>query len=370
MARSDPDDGVMAGMRPLVVNGETTGLPDPPTIQLYPYVYPLPIFPSARCRYNILAASLVVPDIRGVTGQRCTQAVIKSNKKPEDSYDDPSRQRLLRSSRRATSCPPVVRHREQQGGVTLFTVALVGADGAGKTTVARALEEACPLPVKYLYMGVSPLSSNHALPTTRVITAVKRVLGRDADMAGPPDPTRVRRPPSNPAKRALYEGKRLLTLANKVAEEAYRQRIVTGYRRRGVIVVSDRDFFADYYAHDVANPDPNRSLASKLHGFILRRFYRRPDLIIFLDAPAELLYARKGEGSVALIEARRQEYSQLRDQVAQFETVDASQPYETVLRQVVQIITDRYTEQSGQKLSVQSQKPKDNVQSPLPEANS
>ena len=33
-----------------------------------------------------------------------------------------------------------------------FTVALIGPDGAGKTTVARALEEALPFPVEYLYM--------------------------------------------------------------------------------------------------------------------------------------------------------------------------------------------------------------------------
>lgn len=207
--------------------------------------------------------------------------------------------------------------------------------------MARALEQASPLPIKYLYMGVSPLSSNHALPTTRLLSAARRALGRNADMAGPPNPTRRRPPPANPARRIPYEARRLLILANRVAEEAYRQRIARGYRRRGVVVVSDRDFFADYYAHDIANPDPNRSLASKLHGYVLRRYYRRPDLIIFLDAPAELLFARKGEGSVALIEARRQEYSQLRHQVAQFETVDASQPYETVLQQVVDIIVDR-----------------------------
>jgi hypothetical protein len=47
LARSDPDDGVMAGMRPLVVNCETTGLPDPPAIQLYyiPTDTPFPFSP-------------------------------------------------------------------------------------------------------------------------------------------------------------------------------------------------------------------------------------------------------------------------------------------------------------------------------------
>lgn len=218
-------------------------------------------------------------------------------------------------------------------------------------------------------MGVSPLSSNRALPTTRLIAAAKRALGRDADMAGPPDPSRVKPLPPNPVRRILYEGKRLASLANRLAEEAYRQAIAASYRRRGTIVVSDRDFFADYYAHDVASTAPHRPLASHLHGFILRRFYRRPDLLIFLDAPADLLFARKGEGSVALIESRRQEYLQLRDQVAHFVTVDAAQPYEAVLQQVVQIIVDRYEAQSGQKLKVESQKLKERFPT-LPKANS
>jgi hypothetical protein len=66
-----------------------------------------------------------------------------------------------------------------------FTVALVGADGAGKTTVARSLPAILPFPAVYLYMGVAPASSNYALPTTRVAHAIKRMFGRGSD-PGPP----------------------------------------------------------------------------------------------------------------------------------------------------------------------------------------
>ena len=59
-----------------------------------------------------------------------------------------------------------------------FTLALIGPDGAGKTTVARRLAEVLPLPVTYLYMGVSPESSNLLLPTTRLVHAIRRARDR------------------------------------------------------------------------------------------------------------------------------------------------------------------------------------------------
>ena len=37
----------------------------------------------------------------------------------------------------------------------MVTVALIGADGAGKTTVGRRLEEGGEVRIKYLYMGIN-----------------------------------------------------------------------------------------------------------------------------------------------------------------------------------------------------------------------
>src|SRR5206468_11488099 len=57
--------------------------------------------------------------------------------------------------------------------MTGFTVALIGPDGAGKTTVSRRIEQSLPVPVKYIYMGVNTDASNVMLPTTRAIHALK-----------------------------------------------------------------------------------------------------------------------------------------------------------------------------------------------------
>ena len=51
----------------------------------------------------------------------------------------------------------------------MYTVALIGGDGAGKTTIADQLRDSFPLPLKYLYMGINIESSNVALPTSRII---------------------------------------------------------------------------------------------------------------------------------------------------------------------------------------------------------
>ena len=66
-----------------------------------------------------------------------------------------------------------------------FTVALVGCDGAGKTTVARRLEGEIDRPIRYLYMGVSADSSNRSLPTTRLAHRIKRAAGAPPDTRGP-----------------------------------------------------------------------------------------------------------------------------------------------------------------------------------------
>lgn len=222
----------------------------------------------------------------------------------------------------------------------MFTVALIGSDGAGKTTIGRRLASEMPQVIKYVYMGVNLEASNLVLPTTRLLLEVKRALGRRPDMSGPPDPTRKKPKPKSSVKRAASGLKSLLRLANRLGEEWFRQIIAWNYQRRGYIVLFDRHFFSDYYAHDIAGEDPERPLTSRIHGFVLDRLYPKPDLIILLDAPAELLYARKGEGTPALLERRRQEYLQLKDRIEHFAVVDASQEEDVVAQEVAALIGD------------------------------
>jgi thymidylate kinase len=229
----------------------------------------------------------------------------------------------------------------------MFTVALIGPDGAGKTTIGRRLEHALPLPVKYVYMGVNLDSSNHMLPTTRLLRAIKRARGAAPDTAGPPDPNRVRARPKGAVKRTLAGIKSTLRMANRMGEEWFRQGLAWYYQRRGHIVLFDRHFFSDYYAYDIANTHADRRLTDRIHGYMLMHIYPKPDLVIYLDAPAEVLFARKGEGTIEALERRRQEYLQMRGLVKHFAVVDASQPEELVARTVAELIWSFYRSRTG-----------------------
>jgi thymidylate kinase len=214
------------------------------------------------------------------------------------------------------------------------TVALIGCDGAGKTTVARALEREAGLDVRYLYMGVSAESSNRQLPTTRLAHAVKR-----SRAAGTSAPARAARPgPVRRLRRATRSG---LRLGNRLAEEWYRQLIAETYRARGEVVLFDRHFAADYHASDIAGG--NRPLARRVHGWLLDRAYPKPDLVVFLDAPPAVLHARKGEGTIESLGRRRAEYFALADRGVggSFAVVEATQPLPRVVEEVATLIRDR-----------------------------
>lgn len=220
-----------------------------------------------------------------------------------------------------------------------LTVALVGADGAGKSTLAASLAGArLPAPVVTVYMGVNLEASGLMLPTTRLLLIAKRLRGRRADLVAsrltPAEAATARRSWARNAKDAA----RMVLWSS---EEWFRAAVVRWHRARGRIVVLDRHFFADYYHTDVAG-GTGRGPAARWHGWMLDRFYPRPDLVVCLDAPAEVLHERKQEATVEWLADRRRQYLALADVVPAFVAVDATRPAEAVLEDVVRTITDHW----------------------------
>lgn len=213
----------------------------------------------------------------------------------------------------------------------MSTVAIIGTDGAGKSTIAHMLEESFPVPIKYLYMGANIESSNYSLPTSRLILYLKlRSYKRAAERANISDPNFVST--HHEAHREIKYGKTGGTLRamNRLAEAWYRQFISWVYQLRGFIIVYDRHFLFDAL--------PSTKLPDRIYLWILTHLYPRPDLVIFLDAPPEVLLARKGEATLGYLQQRREAYLARGQEMRGFVRVDAAQPLDEVYELVGQHI--------------------------------
>ena len=184
------------------------------------------------------------------------------------------------------------------------SVALLAPDGAGKSTLAYGLRENFYFPVRLLYMGL--YQSNTA---------------------------------TNGKKRRGFG------LARNIIKQWQRYIISRHYRARGKLVVFDR------YSYDALLPSPfrfsptgNRKLR-RLRRWLLAYSCPPPDLILFLDAPGELLYSRKGERNPDALEAQRQQYLQLQSILPQMVVVDASREAECVRQEATDLIWQKYAEQ-------------------------
>lgn len=186
------------------------------------------------------------------------------------------------------------------------------------------------------------------LPTTWLWYKIKRVNGRELDMGGPPDPTRIHRIPNkNFLKRIGREIKSGLRMVNLMAEEWYRQFVAWYYQAIGYIVVIDRHFYFDYYKYHIAEIGSGSTISDRVHGLMLNYIFPKPSLVICLDAPAEVLFSRKAEGTVELLEQRRQEYLRFRDDVENFVTVDTTQSMDEVACQVTDLVMNFYRMKKG-----------------------
>jgi thymidylate kinase len=215
-----------------------------------------------------------------------------------------------------------------------FSVALVGVDGAGKSTLASRLPDALPFEAASVYMGVNLRASTLMLPTTRLLLWMKVRLGGKSDLTGYSVPA-SRDSRGTPAAR-LRETVRVLNL---IAEEWFRQLVAWLYMKRGQVVIFDRHPLVDYYFHDMQPGSDRRSAIRRLHGFSLGHL-PRPDLILYLEAPVEVLLDRKPESDKTWLEDRISEYRNLVNLLPGFTVVDATQSADDVLREVVDLIVE------------------------------
>lgn len=214
----------------------------------------------------------------------------------------------------------------------MFSVALLGADGSGKTTISIALAERLPIASKYIYMGTAIRSSNVTLPTTRFILYLKeRAQSSSAANGSDAEFTEYSEIPRGKLGATV-------SLLNRLAEEWYRQIVAWIYELRGFVVIFDRHFIFEHAAHARKLREQGPRLTDRIHLWLLYNLYPEPDLVLFLDAPAEVLMARKLEWGKERLEKHRAEVLELGSQMPDFVRIDATQSVDRVLDDVIKEI--------------------------------
>jgi len=215
-------------------------------------------------------------------------------------------------------------------------VAIIGNDGSGKTTISNRLLETQVIPIRYLYMGLSTLSSNKALPTSKIARLLK-IREHKRRLSNKSEKEQSTSNPSHdlhhggPKRGSLWK---FLRFWNRIIEASWRQFLSWKYQAQGYVVLYDR-----YYLFDSA-PRPGKNLkkmpwTDRLEYKIFRVVFPIPELVIFLDAPAEVLFSRKGESKIKTLEKRRNTIVELGKQLDNFFVVDAQQPLDKVYEDVL-----------------------------------
>jgi thymidylate kinase len=190
------------------------------------------------------------------------------------------------------------RARDRRG----ISVAVLGPDGAGKTSLVKALARDLPLPTRVQYMGLTggKLPKADALRIPGIVFCARVAI------------------------MWMRYARGFLTTA------------------RGGIVVFDR------YNLDGTVPSGMRlSPVARFSRRIQVHVCPLPDLVLVLDAPGETLYRRSGEYDAATLEAWRQGFARLESRYSIVRLLDAVRPAEEVRREAEELVWRRYAELRG-----------------------
>ncbi|UCE03526.1 MAG: hypothetical protein JSW67_04880 [Candidatus Latescibacterota bacterium] len=192
---------------------------------------------------------------------------------------------------------------------------LLAPDGGGKSTLATALAHDPFLRARVVYMG-----ANHA-EARAMHLPLSAWLQRQV-RAGGPFPRR--------------QGIGLVYTIHRLLEEWARLGIGEVQRVQGRFVVYDRYWYDTYLSPRAG------SWRLRLRRWLLARTTRVPDLVLLLDAPGDVLHARKGEHTPEFLEAQRQVLHSVVSRVPQSVTLDATRGADAVRRMAVALIWRRY----------------------------
>ncbi|TWG06913.1 thymidylate kinase [Streptomyces brevispora] len=199
-------------------------------------------------------------------------------------------------------------------------VALVGPDGVGKTTVAGALERAARARGRrfaYVHWIPTTVAPPVSMPCTTV----------------PPPPKRTGLAPAGLSHRVLSVGRLCRNLVRFWAGYVMgMRRHVAGLRGPDVLVVADRWMY-NYIAQPVSVAYHGPPTLARLAVWLAPR----PDLTIVLDAPADVIVARKQELTLDEAESELGRWRQLSPPNA-VAHLDATLSPDVLAKQILDVI--------------------------------
>jgi thymidylate kinase len=209
--------------------------------------------------------------------------------------DDLKRERSVMDSSRATARrairiarkPFLLRRRRG------LSVALLGPNGVGKSTVAAGLQQGFPLGARIVHMGLwKTAATRPGARAVEILTRPLRLWGRSA--------------------------------------------IGHYHQARGRLVIYDR------YVYEARLPAKPPLVAAKtLYFWVLGHAIPRPDAAVVLDVAGDVAYGRKQENPPEELESERRVYADLAASEPLMEVVDASKAPDAVRADVTAIVWDK-----------------------------
>lgn len=222
-------------------------------------------------------------------------------------------------------------------------VALLGVDGAGKSTVMSRVEgDLAPIFWSVKRYHRRPLAS--ALRWRGRYLSRGRTEAREASGAVvPPAPHEPHAMPSRGLAASLAKlGFWWVDYALFGYALDVRPRLV-----RHALVMFDR-----YYDDLLVDPRRYRYGGPLWPARLVRRLVPRPHLVVLLDAPAELLWARKREVAFEETARQREAYLKLVGDLPNGHVVDASEPLDRVVTNVERVILEHMQGRAGRRLGL------------------
>jgi thymidylate kinase len=197
-------------------------------------------------------------------------------------------------------------------------VAVLGPDGAGKTSLAQSLARSAPFTIRRIYMGHGAAEAARAPWIIRWLSHLAREV-----------------PPGTARRRSVFDRSRRWSA--RLTLQCLKSLEVRVRRSVGQLVVLDR------HAFDLAVHARAASAARSWISRLMLKLCPPPDLVVLLDAPPEVLHQRKAdEHSLDDLAAQRSAYVDFCRQLPHGIVVDSARSLAEVQADVVGQVWSKY----------------------------